>query len=152
LERLWLKWRAVILIVDDFQDGAEALCRLLTKLGYPCRWVPNGREALGLVRGHPVEQPLLVVLDDMMPEMNGVEALREIRGDARIAGTMVMFYSAGFDVGHRDEAMTLGAVAWVLKGGTAVEECIKTIASWYEKAGGVRAVTGGGKPWSTKDR
>jgi CheY-like chemotaxis protein len=127
----------VILIVDDFEDGAQALCLLLGREGYPCKWVPNGPEALAMVRAHPPEQPLLLILDEMMPGMSGVEVLRAIRADPAIAHTTVLFHSAGFDLQRRDEAMTLGAVAWLLKGG--VEENIKSITQWYARAGGVKS-------------
>jgi CheY-like chemotaxis protein len=132
----------VILIVDDFEDGAQALCLLLGRAGYPCQWVPNGPEALALVRGHPPEEPLLVILDEMMPGMSGVEVLRAIRSDPAIAHTAVLFHSAGFDLQRRDEAMTLGAVAWLLKGG--VEENLKSIGQWYTRVGGVRSTGNAG--------
>jgi CheY-like chemotaxis protein len=130
---------AMILIVDDFQDGAEALCRLLRAAGYPCQWVGGGAEALALVRAHPPEQPLLLVLDDMMPGMSGVEVLRAIRADPKIAPTPVVLHSAGFDLEHRDEAMSLGALAWALKGaGGDVESFVAQVGRWYERAGGAR--------------
>jgi hypothetical protein len=47
----------------------------------------------------------------------------------------VIFHTAGFDVRRRDEAMTLGAAAWLLKGG--VEENLKSIVEWYARVGGV---------------
>ena len=131
----------MILIVDDFRDGAEAMCRLITRAGYPCKWIGSGPEALAAIRAHPAEQPLLVILDEMMPQMTGVEVLRAIRDDPKIAATAVIFHSAGFDVAKRDEAMTLGALAWLLKGGTAtmeVERIIKEIGQWYERLGGVK--------------
>ena len=134
---------AVILIVDDYQDGAEALCRVLGRKGYPCQWVPGGQEALAMIRAHPPEQPLLIVLDEMMPDMSGMDVLREIRADSRIANTTVIFHSAGFDMAKRDEAMTLGVVAWLLKGGTWALELngpVDTIRQWYERVGGVRRV------------
>jgi CheY-like chemotaxis protein len=127
----------VILIVDDFEDGAQALCLLLGREGYPCNWVPSGPEALAMVRAHPPEEPLLVILDEMMPGMSGVEVLRAIRADPAIAQTTVIFHSAGFDLQRRDEAMTLGAVAWLLKGG--VEENLKSISQWYARLGGVNS-------------
>ena len=129
----------MILIVDDFQDGADALCRLLRAAGYPCEWVGGGPEALATIRARPPEQPLLVILDDMMPGMSGVEVLRAIRADPRIAPTPVVLHSAGFDLAHRDEAMSLGALAWVLKGaGGDVESFITQVGRWYERAGGAR--------------
>jgi CheY-like chemotaxis protein len=130
----------VILIVDDYHDGAEALCRLLGKRGYPCHWVGSGPDALAYIRAHPPEQPLLVILDDMMPQMTGVDLLRAIREDPKISQTTVLMYSAGFDVEHRATALTLGAAAWILKGGVggaALDAVINQVGEWYEKVGGV---------------
>jgi len=127
---------AVILIVDDLPDAARAICLLISHRGYPCKWIPNGHDALAAIRAHPPEEPLLVVLDYMMPDMSGVDVLEAIRHDPKISRTMVMFQSAGFDVAKRDAAMSLGAVAWMLKG-TDPQGEIDTICTWYERAGGV---------------
>lgn len=126
----------MILIVDDLPDAARAICALISHRGYPCRWIPNGHDALAVIRGHPPEQPLLVVLDYMMPDMSGTDVLEAIRIDPKISRTMVMFHSAGFDVAKRDAAMSLGAVAWMLKGTDPHGE-IDAICNWYERAGGV---------------
>src|SRR5687768_12082416 len=106
----------MILIVDDYRDGAEALCGLLAHAGFPCQWVGSGADALAAIRMHPPEQPLLVVLDEMMPEMSGVEVLQEIRRDPKISHTPVIIFTAAYDAARRDEAITLGVLAWVLKG------------------------------------
>ena len=132
----------MILVVDDFRDGAEILCSLLTKRGAAATWASSGHEALAMIRAHPREQPLLVVLDAMMPQMDGIEVLKQIRSDPRISTTAVIMYSAGFDVAMRDEALTLGAVAWLLKGvaeGSSVDVLIATILKWYSSTGGVIA-------------
>jgi CheY-like chemotaxis protein len=134
----------MILIVDDFKDGAEVLCRLLGRRGYPCEWAASGREGLARIRSHPPEQPLLVVLDEMMPEMGGIDVLRQIRSDPRISHTTVMVYTAAFDEAKRNTAITLGVAAWLLKGGNqgmGVDQVLDTITGWYERAGGVRPVT-----------
>src|SRR4051812_27837519 len=123
----------MILIIDDFADGSQALCKLLGKAGYPCRWVGDAHDGLAAIRSHPPEEPLLVVLDDMMPRMTGIELLRIVRMDPDIAGTNIVFHSAGFDLSKRDEAISLGAQAWYLKGGTATMEVatiIKEIGIW----------------------
>jgi len=126
----------MILIVDDHRDVGEVLCKVLHKLGYPCQLTCSGPDALAAIRSHPNEQPLLVVMDEMMPNMSGIEVLRAIREDPKISGTPVIFYSAGFDIAKRDEAMTLGAAAWLLKGGD-YQKTLETITSWYERIGGV---------------
>jgi CheY-like chemotaxis protein len=132
----------MILIVDDLADGANALCRLLAMQGYPAEWVSSGAEALAVIRSHPPEEPLLVILDEMMPNMSGLQVLQQIRADPRIAQTNAIIFSAQFDAAKRDEAMMFGAVAWLLTGGTrdcGMDEILSTITNWYEKVGGVRS-------------
>ena len=124
----------MILIVDDFADGAEALCRLIERQGYDCRWAGGGREALAMIRAQPAEQPLLVLLDEMMPEMNGIEVLRELRNDPRIAATPVIMYS--LNLMKREEAMALGTLNWMLKGQDMLM-IVKEIIGQYEHLGGV---------------
>jgi CheY-like chemotaxis protein len=131
----------MILVVDDFHDSAEALARLFRKIGYPASIALNGFEALAFIRSHPPEQPLLVILDEMMPGMSGIEVLRQIRSDPRIASTGVVMHTAGFDTEARDEAITLGAIGWFLKGGTAREDVmavVERIAHLYEGVGGAK--------------
>jgi two-component system response regulator CpxR len=131
----------MILVVDDFRDAAEALCRLIKASGYPCEIALSGTETLARMRAHPSEQPLLVILDMMMPGMDGIETLREIRSDPRIAHAAVVFLTAGFDVAKRAEAITLGALAWLYKGGSGmldVGETIKEIVRMYESVGGAK--------------
>jgi DNA-binding response OmpR family regulator len=128
----------MILIVDDFADGAESLCRLLTATGYDCRWVAGGREALASIRSHPAEMPLLVVLDEMMPDLSGVEVLQAMRADPRTVQTPVIMYSAGFDVAKEDLAKVMGALAWIPKGSGNVVKTLQSIGEWYERVGGVK--------------
>jgi CheY-like chemotaxis protein len=129
----------VILVVDDYRDGGQVLSHILRAKGYPATWVSGGREAIAFLLTHPPEQPILLILDDMMPEPSGMQTLEMIRADPRISRTPVIMHSAGFDLAHRDQAMTLGAVAWLLKGGSAgasVDAVIETIIEWYRKVGG----------------
>ena len=128
----------MILIVEDFADTARALCGLLSHKGYPCHWVTNGQEAIAFIRQHRQEDPLLVVLDEMMPGMSGIDVLRSLREDQKTATTNVIVYTAGYDSAKRDTAVALGVVAYLLKGGD-VEGTLKTICEWYERIGGVRS-------------
>src|SRR3954463_450357 len=124
------EWQ-MILIVDDYEAGATPLCMMLQRRGFPCEWVSSGHEALARIRAHPREQPLLVVMDFMMPGASGTDVLKEIRADPRIAATTVMFHSAGFDLAKREEALMNGAVAWVLKGSDVQGE-MNSIVEWYQ--------------------
>lgn len=70
--------RPQILIVDDDASSRKLLTRMLTSAGYSCRESDNARDALKLIRE---EKPAVVLLDLVMPEMDGAEALRRLRAD-----------------------------------------------------------------------
>jgi two-component system alkaline phosphatase synthesis response regulator PhoP len=97
-----------ILLVDDETDVLEFLSYNLKKEGYHVLKAKNGREALTLARN---ENPHLVILDVMMPEMDGIEACREIRLLPGFSDTIVVFLTArgedysqiaGFEAGADD--------------------------------------------------
>jgi CheY-like chemotaxis protein len=65
-----------ILIVDDDQDMSEVVRAVLEAEGYPCRCAANGQQALAEVAA---AMPGLILLDMLMPVMNGWEAAHELR-------------------------------------------------------------------------
>lgn len=67
---------ARILVVDDDVDGTEALCRFLDNASHEVVCVSNGREALARLA---TVRPDVVVLDLLMPQMDGVEFLEVLR-------------------------------------------------------------------------
>jgi len=67
-----------ILIVDDDAASRKLLARMLSAAGYVCRETDNASDALKLVHR---EQPAVLLLDFMMPKMDGAEALRRLRAD-----------------------------------------------------------------------
>jgi two-component system alkaline phosphatase synthesis response regulator PhoP len=97
-----------ILLVDDEPDILEMIGFNLEREGFEVFTAPNGRKALELARAHT---PDLILLDVMMPEMDGMETCRELRDDARLKNTIVAFLTArnedysqiaGFDAGADD--------------------------------------------------
>ncbi len=97
-----------ILLVDDEQDILEFLSYNLKKEGYTVFTADNGREA---IRISEKSKPHLVVLDVMMPEMDGIETCREIRQIPAMANSIIIFLTArgedysqiaGFDAGADD--------------------------------------------------
>jgi serine phosphatase RsbU (regulator of sigma subunit) len=68
-----------ILIVDDDANTRALLARMLRAAGYGCRETDNARAALELIHE---EQPSVLLLDFRMPDMDGAEALRELRADS----------------------------------------------------------------------
>ena len=81
-----------VLIVEDNDATREALALLLQTGGYTTAEAANGREALAYLRAH--EPPRLVLLDLMMPVMNGWEFLRERRKDPEMAEVPVVLFTA----------------------------------------------------------
>lgn len=84
-----------ILIADDNNDAAEALCALLDLSGHDCRTARNGREAVELARAW---SPDAAILDLAMPVMNGFEAAEAIRRDTDVPVLMALSGWGGQDV------------------------------------------------------
>ena len=68
---------ASILVVEDDLASREMLCRSLMSMGYTAHAAVNGRSALNWLGSHPV--PSLILLDLLMPELDGFEFLQEVR-------------------------------------------------------------------------
>jgi two-component system sensor histidine kinase/response regulator len=86
----------VVLVVDDEEALLEVFSSVVTELGYSVISAHAGDEALGLARAH---QPDLIISDHMMPGMTGVEFLRSVRGDERLADTPFILVSAALPQG-----------------------------------------------------
>jgi len=97
-----------ILLVDDEEDILNFLSYNLKKEGYEVYTALNGHDGIELATKH---KPHLIVLDVMMPEMDGIETCRIIRENKEIGNTLIVFLSArsedytqiaGFDSGADD--------------------------------------------------
>ena len=97
-----------ILLVDDEPDILEILSYPLKNQGFQVHTANNGLEAINLAKDI---QPHLIVLDVMMPEMDGIEACEIIRKDPKISNSLITFLSArgedyskiaGFNAGADD--------------------------------------------------
>jgi len=97
-----------ILVVDDEEDILEFISYNLKREGYQVYTAINGREALKLARQY---KPHLVLLDVMMPEMDGIEVCEEIRKTPEISDTGIALITArsesytqiaGFEAGADD--------------------------------------------------
>jgi two-component system alkaline phosphatase synthesis response regulator PhoP len=97
-----------ILLVDDELDILEFLSYNLKKEGYNVFTANNGKEAVTVAKK---ENPQLIILDVMMPDMDGIETCREIRDIPGLKDVMIAFLTArsedysqiaGFDVGADD--------------------------------------------------
>src|SRR5262245_42013767 len=85
-----------ILLVDDDDDLRESIEGLLTEQGHEVTTARNGLDALDALDG--AELPDVAVIDVFMPEMDGLELLERLRGDARLAALPVIVMSAATSV------------------------------------------------------
>ena len=103
---------AKILIVDDEQNIVISLKYLMQREGYTVAVADDGERGLALVRS---ERPDLVLLDVMMPKMNGFEVCRVIRGDPALTGVRILMLTAKGREAEREKGLELGADAYVTK-------------------------------------
>ncbi len=97
-----------ILIVDDVSKNIQILGNILSQEAYQIAWAQSGEEALSLVK---VQEFHLILLDIMMPDMNGYEVCEKLKADPAVANIPVIFLTAkadmdsiikGFDIGGQD--------------------------------------------------
>jgi CheY-like chemotaxis protein len=101
-----------ILIVDDEPQACQILSRLIRHLGHETAYRTGGAEALAYVDATPVD---LMILDVMMPGMDGMEVLRRLRADPRTQSMPIVMFSAVADRNFIDEAIRKGATDYWVK-------------------------------------
>jgi CheY-like chemotaxis protein len=102
--------RTTILVAEDHLDSRDALRALLEAFGYRVLVAVDGRQAVDIAIS---QTPDLVLMDIMMPEMDGFEATRALRGDARTANMPIIAVTAM--EGAQQLALQAGADDFVRK-------------------------------------
>lgn len=103
---------ARVLVVDDDRVIQQLLEVNLELEGYQVAKASNGEEALALVRSF---KPDLVLLDVMMPKVDGRETCRRIKADPATAHTPIIFLSARAQDMDVNSGLELGASAYITK-------------------------------------
>lgn len=101
-----------ILVVDDTAENLRLLSTMLTQSGYTPRCVINGKMALRACNSNP---PDLILLDIMMPEMNGYEVCQHLKLEAKTREIPVIFISAKDEVFDKVNAFAVGGVDYISK-------------------------------------
>ena len=113
-----------ILVVDDEQDLRDALAEALANEGYEVITGANGVECVDLALAH---KPDLILLDIMMPEMDGHRALQTLRKDPWGKDVTVIMLTVASDPAHVSEAISQGGDDYLIKSNTPLNEIIKKV-------------------------
>jgi CheY-like chemotaxis protein len=101
-----------ILVVDDEEQVRTVWRLVLTRAGYNVREAEDGETALARLRE---EVPDLILLDVLMPGMDGIEVCRQVRADSRTAAIPILIVSGKTDPRSRQEGLDAGATLYLTK-------------------------------------
>ncbi|ACB53926.1 two-component response regulator [Crocosphaera subtropica ATCC 51142] len=102
----------LILVVDDIRKNLQLLIEILDTSGYGTTFAISGKQALERAK---VTEPDLILLDLMMPEMNGLEVCKQLKKNAKTEQIPVIFLTAATETNYLIEAFESGAVDYVTK-------------------------------------
>ena len=101
-----------ILIVDDEEDILDLLQYNLAREGFETITAHNGEQALALAEE---ERPDVIILDIMMPKMDGLETCRRLRQDAELRTTPILMLTARAEEGDHVRGLDVGADIYLAK-------------------------------------
>ncbi|MCW8932615.1 MAG: sigma 54-interacting transcriptional regulator [Gammaproteobacteria bacterium] len=105
-------YQETLLLVDDNPTNLQVLYQTLEGHGYKLLLAKNGEDALNIAKK---VHPALILLDIMMPGMDGYEVCQKIKSDQDISDVSIIFLSALDDVKDKVKGFNLGAVDYVSK-------------------------------------
>jgi DNA-binding response OmpR family regulator len=103
---------ARVLVVEDDPDIAQLVVHYLEKAGFTAEITSNGRDALTSVASRP---PDILVLDRMLPHVDGLEICRVIRGNTATAGVPIIMLTARAEESDRIVGLEIGADDYLAK-------------------------------------
>jgi CheY-like chemotaxis protein len=129
-----LHGKKVLVIDDDIRSGF-ALTSMLEQYGIKVVYAENGREGIERLRQHPNTD--LVLLDIMMPEMDGYETARAIRSTPGLEQLPIISLTAKAMKGDKDKALAAGASDYIAKP-VDVDQLVALMRAWLGAAEPVR--------------
>ena len=113
-----------ILLVDDSPMAREPLARLLAYEGYDVLAASNGLEALSTLRDHSID---LLLLDVIMPKMNGIQLLESLRQQECYKNLSVIAVTGSMDRAHLLRLRELGVTEIVIKARFKIDELLNRL-------------------------
>ena len=106
------KKKPLIFIVEDSPENLQVLCHFLNQEEYKISAVGNGKQALEMI---PVLQPDLVLLDIMLPGMDGFAVGEQLQKNKETSDIPIIFLTARADQADVIKGFELGAVDYITK-------------------------------------
>jgi two-component system response regulator MprA len=113
-----------VLVVDDEKDLRDAISTALTYEGYEVRSASDGLEALSIAEEM---HPDMVLLDILMPKLDGIETLRRFRGEEWGKRPPVIIMTVLDDMGKLAEALEAGATEYLVKTDIALGTIVQKV-------------------------
>lgn len=101
-----------ILSVDDSASIRQLVSFTLTREGYEVVEAADGRDALDKVKSYPVD---MVITDLNMPNMDGIELIKALRGDPAFKFTPIVMLTTESVMTKKDAGKQAGATGWIVK-------------------------------------
>lgn len=102
----------LILVVDDYADNLKVLRVILERVGYRLTFARSGAQALERIS---TISPDLILLDLMMPDMDGLEVCNVLQRDPKFVSIPIIFLTASHEIEHLINAFKAGAVDYITK-------------------------------------
>ncbi len=119
-----------IVVADDDRMFRKVAETTLRRLGYAVATASDGEEALQLIRS---ERPDMIVLDLIMPKLQGFDVLTILKQDALTSAIPVIVLSSLTQEQDKQEALDLGAVAYFNKTTFSMSELVKQVENTLTK-------------------
>jgi CheY-like chemotaxis protein len=119
---------AKILVVDDHPDSLEVLCEMLIMHGHCVTTADSAESAWDKIRQGP---PEVLIIDQRLPGITGMELLRRVRGTPELSQIRVVLCSA--DDREREAATSAGADGFWLKGSAAIFDAVARLGDQLDK-------------------
>lgn len=113
-----------VLVVDDDLTLLEMYQARLKEEGYIIQLARNGEEALGIAKKN---RPNVILLDIMMPGLNGLDVLRQLKDDPETKDIPVIVLTALIEAIKKDEAIAAGAVGYIVKSESMPQDVVAKI-------------------------
>ena len=128
IKRLSQKQMQSALIVDDDQEARELMCDILTDEGIKCETAVDGKDALSYLK-KASELPEIILLDLMMPVMDGFELLRQMQENTKWADIPVIIVTAKTIEEHEQDFLQPRVASILSKEGLTSEKVLKQLTT-----------------------